>query len=162
MGFHRGGTPSWINNTYMKYKLPSGAGNKQIFNFGLIFFFIPIINYDLRTSSMEPHAYIQEPRRLTTWHINFQHLLRKWCHHCYSVNFSIVGNKQIFNFGLIFFFIPIINYDLLLLVATMVFGGPSLILDKEFSPPEDIPDYKDRIYSDAFFFFLTVNQHLLV
>jgi hypothetical protein len=55
--------------------------------------------------------------------------------------------KQIFNFGLIFFFIPIINYDLLLLVATMVFGGPSLILDKEFSPPEDIPDYKDRIYS---------------
>jgi hypothetical protein len=45
---------------------------------------------------MEPHAYIQEPRRLTTWH-----------------------------------------------------RGPSLILDKEFSPPEDIPDYKDRIYSVA-------------
>jgi hypothetical protein len=62
---------------------------------------------------------------------------------------SGAGNKQIFNFGLIFFFIPIINYDLLLLVATMVFGGPLLILDKEFSPPEDIPDYKDRIYSVA-------------
>jgi hypothetical protein len=39
---------------------------------------------------MEPHAYIQEPRKLTTWYISFQRLLRKWGRHCYSVNFSIV------------------------------------------------------------------------
>jgi hypothetical protein len=43
-----------------------------------------------RISSMEPHDYIQEPGRLTTWHISFQRLLRKWGAHCYSVKFSIV------------------------------------------------------------------------
>ena len=39
---------------------------------------------------MEPHAYIWEPSILTTWHISFQRLLRKWGRHCCSINFSIV------------------------------------------------------------------------
>ena len=55
-----------------------------------LIFHISVVYLWGRISSMEPHAYIWEPRILTTWHISFQRMLRKWGRHCYSINFSIV------------------------------------------------------------------------
>ena len=81
-----------------------------------LIFHISVVYLWGRISSMEPHAYIWEPRILTTWHISLQRMLRKWGRHCYSVNFSIVfplttlhPHPYTFNMSLIWEFIS--GYD---------------------------------------------------